>query len=261
MGIILPLLFLGGCGSKDLQTATEQGATQVMAQEARNILSGSKVTLKGYDDDATATFHPNGKISAKNSQDLRNDGIWKIDDQDRLCLKFKRWGHGDKLCYTIYRRGDEYLLFNKSIKLYDLTIINQNFEQPKARKTSSSTSNRQQAAPARTDSPAAANTPGTPTYSPVVVTPQDKEDISSTIREIAKNCQGCNLRKAYLRDADLSNAELAGANLAEADLRNANLRRANLQGANLFRANLTGADLRGANITGANLQETIGLDR
>lgn len=255
--LITALLLFTGCGSKDLQVAQDNGAVQVKGSEARQILLGSEISLQGYSDDASATFHPNGKITAKNSEGEANDGLWKIDQLDRLCLKFKRWGHGDKICYTLYRNGDNYLLFNKEIKVYDLTIINQNFEQPEP----------PQARTHRQPSTAQSDIPGDQTTHPIsqqdplptVITQQSKEDISTTIRELAQNCPGCNLRRAFLRGANLSGAILAGANLAEADLRDSNLRRADLKGANLYKANLTGADLKGANLTGANLQDVIGL--
>jgi uncharacterized protein YjbI with pentapeptide repeats len=48
-----------------------------------------------------------------------------------------------------------------------------------------------------------------------------------------KQCAGCDLSYANLRNANLSYADLRGANLSHADLRGANLTGANLRGANL----------------------------
>ena len=248
------LLFLSGCGAKDIEIAADNGAVSVPKAEISSLVAGSTITLQGYDDDATATFHGNGKISAKNSLGERNDGFWKIDPDNRLCIKFQRWGHGDTTCYEVYRQGEAFILFHKGIKRYDMTIVAQNIEGPSPGQNLKKQGDRmedrgEQATRRQEQSPAL----------PVLVSQQSQEDINATQRQLARNCQGCNLRKADLQDADLSNAELAGANLAEADLRHANLRRANLQGANLYKADLTGADLRGANLMGANLQDAIGL--
>lgn len=53
----------------------------------------------------------------------------------------------------------------------------------------------------------------------------------------------------------LETKQCAGCNLAGADLREAHLIGADLRDANLKKANLTGANLEGADLTGANLKE------
>ena len=258
----MTMFILSGCGAKDLQIAKEKGAIPLKGTEAHQLLAGSKIHLIGYNDEASATLHLNGIISAKNSLGMRNDGVWKIDPQERLCLKFKRWGNGDKICYDIYREGEEYLLFTKNIKSYTMTIVSQNIETSKDTPQTSKIKKPRSTQPIPSgpaknpnESQADFNTLDTPT----IIPPKSKDDISTTIRKLAQNCPGCNLRTADLRGADLSHADLSGANLTEADLRNTKLRRANLQGANLYKANLTGADVTGANLSGANIQDVIGL--
>lgn len=253
----LPFLLLTACGSKELDRIVSGGGKQMKADEIQSVFVGSKVHLLGYNEDASLVFHFNGKISAENKEGEKNDGVWGIDNQDNFCLKFKRWGGGDKICYSVYQLNNEYSFFQKSSKRYDVTITTKNFD-------SATTQSSQKPHGARTNQ---LNHPKSLSETvviqeekiPTAITPQAKKEIGLVVRDLAKNCPGCNLMKANLAGADLSHANLAGANLAEADLRYANLRRANLKGANLYNADLTGADLKGAQMDGANLQGVVGL--
>jgi len=250
------LLFLTACSTKGLQRATERGAVQLKASEIRDSLSGRKTYMIGYDDEAEVIFHGDGRLSAKNTENLRNDGIWKINKDERLCLRFKRWGNGEQICYAVLRLDGKFLLFERESKRYEITITGTTGEAAISPSAVQDTPPQGQTLSAAPPSVTPQNAPP-----PLTVTPQDREDIGVTIRELARDCQGCNLRGADLNGADLRDARLEGANLTEADLKGANLRRANLQGANLYKADLSGADLNGANLTGANLQGAVGLDR
>ena len=91
------------------------------------------------------------------------------------------------------------------------------------------------------------------TQTPSITTPSQPSPITSVSANVSrllntKECVGCNLIGARLKDANLQ-----GASLENANLQNADLERANLQGTNLQAANLQGADLGKANIVGANL--------
>jgi hypothetical protein len=255
--ILFPIL-ISACGTKDLQKALDNGAQMIARQDSNHILAGSKIKLTGYDEEALLTLHLNGKISAENVLGERNDGIWKIDKQDRLCLKFKRWGYGDIICYEMYKQEENYILFRKGNKKFDMIVLDQNIEEPslspllQAKEISTLNSNKLST---KTDSLKSH------VYEPPVITKISTEDIKQTVRDLARHCPGCNLRKANLANADLKSANLQGANLAEANLQYANLRRADLSGANLFKANLTGANLSGTNFDGANLQGIIGYNR
>ena len=68
-----------------------------------------------------------------------------------------------------------------------------------------------------------------------------------------RNCPGCDLSGAILRELDLREANLQGANLSGATLQRAQLMRANLESADLSGAVLMAVDLTGANLQRANL--------
>lgn len=75
-----------------------------------------------------------------------------------------------------------------------------------------------------------------------------------------KECVGCNLTGALLKDVNLQGANLESANLQGADLERTNLAQtnlklANLTGADLEKTNLSGADLTDANLFDADLEK------
>ena len=103
----------------------------------------------------------------------------------------------------------------------------------------------QPAANAQTETPSV-NTPSTP---PIITS------VAANLTRLlnTKECVGCNLIGAKLKDANLQGASLANANLQGADLERANLQGTNLQAANLQGADLSKANIVEANLTGANL--------
>ena len=70
---------------------------------------------------------------------------------------------------------------------------------------------------------------------------------------ITRNCPGCDLSGAILRELNLREANLQGANLSGATLQRTQLMRANLESADLSGAVLMAVDLTGANLRQANL--------
>ncbi len=241
-----------GCGTENLNTAVENGAKKLSGHDIRILLTNSTVKSTGYGEEAEIKYLQNGKLSAKNNDQEKDTGLWQIDNQERLCLKFKNWGQGDKICFQVYQEGKEYKQFNTSgLLAYTFTVTEQgrqfqegiSYTAPKTKETA-------QAINKDTDF---TSTQGSLDSSP----PKSPTDIHFIIKQHAQNCPGCNLAKAELAGANLLNANLEGANLAEANLRDALLRRANLKGANLYKSNLQGADLSGADLTGANLTDAI----
>jgi hypothetical protein len=256
--IILYSVVLSSCASKAIDQIRSEGAKQMKSKDIHALFSGSKVNMIGYGEDAELIFHLNGALSAENERGEKNDGVWGIDGHDNLCLKFKRWGGGDKICYEVFVLDNEYKFFSNNIKRYNAKILSQNFEGAPVQVNKPVSAGHLQLPYPEDSLPAPGNVQEEKTTR-AELTPQSKQDISHVVRVLAKNCPGCNLLKADLAGADLSHANLAGANLAEADLRQANLRKANLKGANLYKADLTGADMSGAELEGANLIEAIGL--
>ena len=245
----LALIFYG-CGTEKISSAVKGGAQKLSAHDLNKLLSGSTVKSTGYGEEAEITYLPNGNLSAKNTDGDKDTGAWRVEDKGRLCLKFRKWGQGDKICYQVYQDGNEYKQFNSSgLLAYTFTIIEQG-EQFQAGITST--------APAPANSreavkPAAVK--NIPTASDIPAPPDSPADIEFIVRQSARHCPGCNLAGAQLAGADLIGADLEGANLTRADFSTALLRHANLKGANLYKANLKRADLTGADLTGANLTE------
>lgn len=239
---LLALLSTGaGCaatGAKPSRGPALSGA------EIRTAISGQTLRATGGGDEADLAFAANGTISAANPLGEKNDGRWTITPEGQLCQQFKRWGHGDKICYTVYKDGSGYQEYTgNGLLAYTLTPL----------------TNPAPAPPTAAPLPAAGQAATAATVAappPVPTNPETtKNDLRYIVRETARHCPACNLAAVDLAGADLPGANLAGANLSGANLAGSNLRRANLQGANLTQANLRETDLRGANLEGANLTE------
>ncbi len=247
--IIISLLSLTliSCGTTKIDTAVKNGAKKLSAHEIRELLTGSTVKSSGYGEEAEIKYLPKGKLTARNIDNDKDIGMWQVDDLGRLCLKFRKWGQGDKICYLVYEDGQKYKQFTKNgLLAYSFTIIEKggNFEEE-----ITYDGNIEKTTP-QTNSPVIKNTA---VRSSIPTPPPSPEDLKFIIRQTARNCPGCNLAKAQLSGSNLLNANLAGANLAGANLSYTTLRHANLRGANLYNANLQGANLSGADLTGANL--------
>ena len=249
----LGLLFLlGSCANHELKASLPEGAKKLSARQVRELVNGSSVRLDGYGQQATVEFTGDGGMTGNNTSGEKDKGEWQMKG-DALCLQFKKWAQGDRLCYQVVGNGNDYQLFNrKGMQIYELTVLTpgEKVETSATAATASSDS----ASAVRQASPATETAPQ-PEVLPV--SPQAAADVEFLVRQSAQNCPGCNLAHVNLSGQTLVGANLQGANLTEADLSHANLRRANLRGANLYRANLRQADLAGADLTGANLSEAI----
>lgn len=292
--LLILLLATAGCGGKNIAQSPESASgtqeKKLSAEELIELVSGNTITMQEYGETATIEMYSNGRLYAVKSKTEKNDGWWSTEG-DMLCLKFKRWGYGDQICYDVIRDGNEY-------KMYTASGVGGSYFT-----VSPGVKNQ----PAGKDKPAAAGSRGTQqrttaTESPDVVvekpapkasTPTIQEsakpaadpqsagrDLRMIYRDMSQNCPGCNLPGIDMNGASLIRANLAGANLKNANFSKANLKWANLKGANLAGAdfagaNLAGADLAGADITradftganldqtnlrGTNISEAIGLD-
>jgi hypothetical protein len=268
--IILSLLFFCGCAASTLDTAIEKGASALSNEDIYSIVNDNTLRLVSSDFDAYIYFTHNGSLSALSLFQKNFDhGSWDIKSDEKLCIKFDVWYYGDVKCYGVYREGgsESYLLFtdngslgytasatrgnSQSLKIKSRKDKNSVFVRSSMSKGQSTDSSRAQPTPA--PAPAVTGTASSVSH----------EEIAHTVKNMAKDCPGCNFEDADLRQADLVGANLKDANLSGADLSRANLRRANLEGAdltgatllstNLPGANLKDADLTGADFTGSNL--------
>jgi len=261
------LLFLvAGCGIMKEKTSAPEKApagegTRVTAAELIDLLSDNTISIYEYDETAIIEMYANGKMYAVKSKTEKNDGKWSTEN-DKLCLQFKRWGFGEEICYTVFRKGEEYNLYNSTGLKTSYFTITQGVKRGQADKNKAA-AQKQPAKRAATTAPdvVVEEPVAPPTSNPRIQetnqssTPQAaSRDLGMIYRGMSQNCPGCNLQGANLAEASLLRANLAGANLTNANMVKANLKWANLKGANLSSADLSGANLAGADLSGANLE-------
>lgn len=271
------LSLLTGCGSKKT-TETKPAATdkvKLSGEQIDQVVRGNTLIMEEYGVEAEVELYANGSLRAF-KQDIKDQtrGLWSV-EEDKLCMKFKRWGESDTLCYEVYKTGNEYQQYaSTGLMVSRFTVVAGVAHDPvaiKAKRQKGAAPAPPEKTAAPTDQPdvVAAEKSGPviqestlPSYNPETA----RRDLRAMYHEMSQNCPGCNLNNVNLADASLMRANLAGANLSNANLAGANLKWANLKGAmltgaNLANANLAGADLAGANLeradlTGANLTKT-----
>lgn len=261
-GIALCVFCLGGCATKGIDQAVEQGAKKLSATDLSALVPGHTLHMQGYGVEADVEIRENGKLTAKNSEGEKDEGRWSIDDQDRLCIEFRKWSYGDKKCYEIYQLGDEFLQFTvKGVRAGTFTVNGGRLQNATDSKPAEKLS-RDVVVEDRSEAvPEAEPPPPPPSYAPPRTSsdlppPDDaqvQQDLRFLHRQMAKDCPGCNLAAVNLEGADLVRANLPGADLTNANFSKANLKLANLKGATLVGANLSGANLAGADLAGADL--------
>ena len=268
----LPLTILfflvAGCGimqeaANSPEKAPAGEGTKITGAELLDLLSDNTIVIHEYGETATIEMYGNGKMYAVKSKTEKNDGTWSTEN-DKLCLRFKRWGFGDEICYDVFRKGEEYNMYTESGIKSSYFTITPGLKRGQTSKNAATTKKQPSKRASATTSPdvvieepVAAPPVSTPTIqeSHQAANPQAaSRDLGMIYRGMSQNCPGCNLQGANLAEASLMRANLAGANLSNATMVKANLKWANLKGANLTSADLSGANLAGADLAGANLE-------
>jgi hypothetical protein len=293
---VAAILFIAGCSPMTFNSAQQKGNDKLSARDIFNLVSGNTLTLTAYDFDGKVYFNEKGKLAGIDNEGQNDTGSWDIKDNDQLCIKFKVWYYGDLNCYSVVTDNERSIVsfftsngaayYTGSIARGDSSGLAVQVKTKQSSKYLRQTLAEEQTAPLQPRDPALQS--GNQSPSP----PQSANiSTSSSVRQLAQKCNGCNLSGANLKEAMLVKAELEGADLSRADLRYANLRRARMAGANLSgallnHANLPGADLRecnlrgadlsganllltdltdadltGANLTNAHIENTIGIER
>ena len=299
-GSALFFFLLAGCVPSTVNTITKKPGTELLPPlEILKLVEGNTLFLHSPEEDSYLFFDTSGKIFGRDIYTNRDTGKWDVSDDGMVCLKMRKWWYGDLKCYSVYSNANKkrYFLANSSGVLeysaeHFAGDTEKLFTATKPKRKSYRKSIRNQQAPAPEEEP-------DDQHSTSFNVDQEKDgyndgvkkDVQTSVKWIAKDCPGCNLADADLRQADLIGAQLEDADLSRADLHMANLRRANLRnanlknaslryanmpganlrdanlsnadftGANLIRADLTGADVTGANLTGALLEGTSGLQK
>ena len=269
-GLLAALLV--GCAAKGVEKAREQGGRELKTKQLRELVAGRTLHLNQYGETADLELQPDGTLKAVNYAGEKDSGKWKVED-DKLCIVFERWNHGDQNCYTVFQMGEEYQQFSANGTLAGTFRVSGEADVP------ADATDRQETV----SQPIIQEEPAPPAGAPPLLTapdPNAKQDLRFIYREMAQDCPGCDLTGISLVDATLRGANLAGADLSGSDFSRATLRRANLrgaklvgtdfsqadlggadlQGADLSRANLTGANLAQANLKGAILDGVVGAD-
>lgn len=250
----LILTVVSNCVSKTPEKMKAMGAQKLEGEQLLGLLSGATLELEEYSGRAKVTLHEDGKISAINQQQISSDGRWSVEGEE-LCLQFRKWGDGDRLCCTVYQQDDRFVQFKDKVYAGSFTILSpgsgravQSVGTPISDQTDQQVSSK--ASP--TGLPDSSSAPSYISPEPMRYTETDTRFILS---KVARDCPGCNLAGVDLSGADLEGANLSGANLLKTVLHKANLRRADLSGTNLYGADLSNANLNGADLSGANLAE------
>lgn len=256
------LLFcLFGCSAKTGDQEDKKETKKLSSGELRVLIAGNTLHVEEYGEKADLEIYENGKLLGMRDSGDKNVGIWSIDDEDRLCIKFRKWGYGEVQCHEVHEVGDEYWQYNKSgLMISRFTVSEGTSKEPSSGQAQAGKKKQLITIeePASTPQPRATEKQVSPIQEeplmPLSSDPNAKKDLRLIYRDMAMNCPGCNLTNISLEGASLMRANLPGADLTGSNFSKANLRRANLKGASLVRTDLSNADLAGADLAGANLE-------
>ena len=294
--LFLILLFLlPGCGKRlNINDARDEGAKELSGQQIKNLVTDQNLHIVHWDKsvEADVHFHSGGKITAENNLGNETKGKWRVDRENRLCVRYDKWAENDMRCYSILRIDDTYNMFTEGGGLDSFFVIPGGGREDQAygsRATETITSGtaqrpgRKSAAPRQKeaswwkphtwfhdDEPedvVVAEEKETSWWKPHTWL-DDEDDRSSgdfaaapapLSREMQHllgdgECVRCDLAGVDLQGAQLKKADIEQADLSGANLESAVLKGANLKNASLSGANLFGAELQGADLSGANLE-------
>lgn len=272
LALLLISISLSGCsGHTTVSGIKESGAVQLSAQQILELVDNNTLALESIDLSSHFYFNGSGALFVRDSNNNLDKGRWDVSDGAELCIKLSKWWHGDLLCYQVWSTDDRYHLANQDgLLIFSATAFSgdsQNLFQVSQKidageRRSIRGSKATQGVDRESKSPSPEESVPRETTDSNVQTdegeqqqPVIQDESGTTIRMLARNCPGCNLAYADLKNADLVGADLSRADLQGADLSGANLRRADLSGANLQGIKLLGADLPGADLSGSNLKD------
>lgn len=275
--LLMVLLFAGCASMNNADAPPARAGSKMRGDELYELLANNTMILDEYGQKARVEMYENGTLLAQKGLTEKNEGLWQV-EEDQLCIKFKRWGYGDEVCYDVFKAGDEYRQYTTNGVLTSrFTVTEGVLNDPtfgvaerSGTRNSHKIMRQRQATPATPDvlveAPAPAAEKSTSAIQEQPASTKDplayKRDLRLIYRDMSQNCPGCNLPNIDLTGASLAHANLAGANLKNANFSKANLKWVNMKGAiltgaYLIEADLSGADLAGADLSGADLSGAI----
>ncbi len=112
--VSLIFVFLCGCaGNFTIQKARQHGARQLTGYQLLKLMPENTMHLVSWNNDmrVDVVCRANGKLIADNNRGEKSDGSWSISQGDKLCLRFKDWSFGDKLCYSVFQQDEKFMAF------------------------------------------------------------------------------------------------------------------------------------------------------
>ncbi len=304
--LMMTCIVLLGCSPATVKTISNKAGAEPLAPAAvLSLVEANTLFIHAFEEDSYLYFDSSATVFARDIYANKDSGRWDVSEDGELCLRMKKWWYGDLRCFLIHGNATQEKIFltnssgvvaysaerftgDKENLYFVLKKKNKSYRRSLRSQENTSTAGSETQSDNKQNRSSSANTePAVADSSPAAT--GEKKDLRSTVKWMARDCEGCNLAHTDLTKADLVGAQLAGANLRGANLQMANLRRANLQGANLrnavldyanlpganlrdadlrnaklkganlIRADLTGADLTGADLTGALVEGTTGL--
>lgn len=257
------LFFLFSCTPITESQVKKTGWTHLTAKKIFSLFSDNSIQLRASNFSGKLFFKKDGHLAAKDYENNIDTGIWNVNKENQLCLKFDQWYFSDVRCFSVYTKENEdsYTLFAPNGAFYSTAqlfsgdpdkLISLLKDKKRVRYLRNTFSEDQVDARKERGSEDSVGSVDIGRYSP------NDDEMKHSFKTMAQDCPGCNLEGVDLRKATLIGANLEGARLKKADMSRANLRRANLKdadlsGALLINANLPGADLRNSNLQGCDL--------
>jgi hypothetical protein len=113
---LLVMLASAACGNSDYDVAVGNGAKKLSKAEAQAALADHTLVgaIPHLNIDFTLYYAPDGRLigAITGSVKGRDRGVWRVQDDGRVCLKWSSWEEGDEKCRELWRDGDELKIFD-----------------------------------------------------------------------------------------------------------------------------------------------------
>jgi len=105
-----------GCGDSDYDVAVGNGAKKLSKVEAQAALADHTLigAIPHLNIDFTLYYAADGRLigAITGAVKGRDRGVWRVQDDGRVCLKWSSWEEGDEKCRELWRDGEELKIFD-----------------------------------------------------------------------------------------------------------------------------------------------------